>query len=392
MDELGPLFSPLIVYSVKLYRSNKKFSQEYVFIGNLLEKDDLSRLERGLVSSANAKKIFKEFQIEPTAGAIFCPLFLNFYDTWEEIYLKILSETKIDQFYLWSPDRDDILTHEFIYKNKKIVIPASPFVSLDFQEDSEKLMLFKTFTSLKVNSLGKHLVRDKLMPNSRVFNIISSDDLKILYSSDPDQLKRFNFMSNLNLNLHYNIHEALCLDSVLRNFEVNPQVKCSNIHISQCTIHCNYNEDPAYINLETVFQLIPTNHNIFFTKLKIGTRSASKISKNIAKFKDDIPQAQLLEWADPDKHEKGLIYRKIKENKSSKGLVYWSIQNNGFIEVKINWLEKNANQLQALSNKYQIPITKLGKTGGKSLKINDLEISTEELNEAFIETFPKLFG
>ena len=53
---------------------------------------------------------------------------------------------------------------------------------------------------------------------------------------------------------------------------------------------------------------------------------------------------------------------------------------------------KNSDQLQALSNKYQIPITNLGTTGGKSLKLNDLEISIEDLNKAFIETFPKLFG
>ena len=53
---------------------------------------------------------------------------------------------------------------------------------------------------------------------------------------------------------------------------------------------------------------------------------------------------------------------------------------------------KKEDQLQALSNKYQIPITKIGTTGGSSLKINDLEISIEELNKAFTETFPKLFG
>ena len=43
---------------------------------------------------------------------------------------------------------------------------------------------------------------------------------------------------------------------------------------------------------------------------------------------------------------------------------------------------KNVDQLQALSNKYQIPITKLGTTGGSSLKINDLEISIDEINKA----------
>ena len=53
---------------------------------------------------------------------------------------------------------------------------------------------------------------------------------------------------------------------------------------------------------------------------------------------------------------------------------------------------KNSDQLQALSNKHQIAITKLGTTGGNSLNINDLEVSIDELNKAFTETFPKLFG
>jgi phosphoribosylformylglycinamidine synthase subunit PurL len=53
---------------------------------------------------------------------------------------------------------------------------------------------------------------------------------------------------------------------------------------------------------------------------------------------------------------------------------------------------KNISQLQALSNKYNIPIKKLGTTGGNSLKINAIEISITELAKAFTETFPKLFG
>jgi phosphoribosylformylglycinamidine synthase subunit PurL len=53
---------------------------------------------------------------------------------------------------------------------------------------------------------------------------------------------------------------------------------------------------------------------------------------------------------------------------------------------------KNISQLQALSNKYNIPIKKLGTTGGNSLKVNNVEISIPELVKAFTETFPKLFG
>ena len=53
---------------------------------------------------------------------------------------------------------------------------------------------------------------------------------------------------------------------------------------------------------------------------------------------------------------------------------------------------KNADSLQALANKYQIEITKLGTTGGDALKVNETTISITELNKAFTETLPKLFA
>ena len=52
----------------------------------------------------------------------------------------------------------------------------------------------------------------------------------------------------------------------------------------------------------------------------------------------------------------------------------------------------SADALQALSNKYNIEVTKLGTTGGSSLKVNETEISIDELNNAFTETLPKLFA
>jgi phosphoribosylformylglycinamidine synthase len=50
------------------------------------------------------------------------------------------------------------------------------------------------------------------------------------------------------------------------------------------------------------------------------------------------------------------------------------------------------SQLQALSTKYSIAISKLGTTGGDSLTINDCVISLEELRTAHTSTFPRLFG
>ena len=53
---------------------------------------------------------------------------------------------------------------------------------------------------------------------------------------------------------------------------------------------------------------------------------------------------------------------------------------------------KDETALISLCNKYEIPATKLGLTGGNSLKINDAEISLSELQAAYTETLPRLFG
>ena len=50
------------------------------------------------------------------------------------------------------------------------------------------------------------------------------------------------------------------------------------------------------------------------------------------------------------------------------------------------------NSIVALASKYQIPIYKIGTTGGTDLEINQTVISIEELSKAHTETFPKLFG
>ena len=53
---------------------------------------------------------------------------------------------------------------------------------------------------------------------------------------------------------------------------------------------------------------------------------------------------------------------------------------------------KNADVLNALVTKFDIPIFKLGTTGGDSLKVNEMTIPLAELRKAHTETLPKLFG
>ena len=53
--------------------------------------------------------------------------------------------------------------------------------------------------------------------------------------------------------------------------------------------------------------------------------------------------------------------------------------------------EKGA-ALDELASQYSVPITKIGRSGGEQLKINETTISLDELHQAFTETFAKLFG
>ena len=60
--------------------------------------------------------------------------------------------------------------------------------------------------------------------------------------------------------------------------------------------------------------------------------------------------------------------------------------------VLVSIKDSATNEIVKLAGKYQIPIYKIGTTGGTDLEINLAVISIEELSKAHTETFPKLFG
>jgi len=60
--------------------------------------------------------------------------------------------------------------------------------------------------------------------------------------------------------------------------------------------------------------------------------------------------------------------------------------------VLVSIKDTSTNEIVKLASKYQIPIYKIGTTGGTDLEINLSVISIEELSKAHTETFPKLFG
>ena len=60
--------------------------------------------------------------------------------------------------------------------------------------------------------------------------------------------------------------------------------------------------------------------------------------------------------------------------------------------VLVSLKDTATNEIVSLAGKYQIPIYKIGTTGGSDLEINYTVISIDELSKAHTETFPKLFG
>ncbi len=53
---------------------------------------------------------------------------------------------------------------------------------------------------------------------------------------------------------------------------------------------------------------------------------------------------------------------------------------------------ENAHEIAAIAKKYEIALTKIGVTGGRSLLINDAEIALDDLRSAYEDTIPRLFG
>ena len=60
--------------------------------------------------------------------------------------------------------------------------------------------------------------------------------------------------------------------------------------------------------------------------------------------------------------------------------------------VLITLSSEHVPTVTELAHSKNIQMRKLGKTGGNSLKFNDVAISLEELSEAFRSTFQRLFG
>jgi len=337
---------PIVIYTIREYRIDQNVTQEHIFIGNILDSDTIKALNSGRKdpNQKDIRPIFDQFNIQfdrQKSIQKYYPVLLNFNDSWNLFMYKIRDALKIDQFYIWSSEIDRILTHQFIYRNKVLYINPDPFQR---QENLDRI--FTAYGNLVIDNQIDYIVRHLLTPNQSVINLISRKTLDGLATSyintKSDQDLKLIINRFLPIEIHidepfYNLDEINCLNDILRDSNLpvkNPNIFIHHFRIEQCTIHINKNADDPFINLETIFQLIPMENDLIFVKLQKGDRSISKVSKLVNKFKSQVSKDDLAEWANIDERTRGLLYRKLKH---SPGLVIYKIYDNGSIDLQINW-------------------------------------------------------
>lgn len=356
---MEPELSPVIIYTVREYRDDLTLAREHIFIGNILDESTVKNLNQGRKDPTDKqlKPFFEQFKVDYTKGKAiqnYYPILIEFNDTWNQVREKIKSSIKTDDFYFWHDNVDSILTHHFLYKNKVVKINSNPFKANDPKTNQTDInRLFEAYGNLSLVNKTNYLVRSMLKPNQNVLSLVTGKVLtslakKTITSSNSQVfLNRFN-PPNLEYQAIKSIDESSCLINMLRDDSLpsgKNYVKISKIRIEQCNIEINRNDDDSFINLDTIFQLIPLDESLIFTKMRKQDRSVSKVSKKVQKFKSQVSKDLLSEWANIDDHHKGLLYRKLK---NTPGLVIYKIHDNGFIQLEINWTSDSRNQIEEI--------------------------------------------
>lgn len=343
--------SPVVVYTVREFREDQTLIEEHIFVGNLLDETTIKALNTGRKSPSqkDLKGFFTEYEVKYNQQKFiqrYHPVLLEFNDTFNDFNFKIGEALTGQDFYLWSDDLDHPLTHKFLYRDQVLKLNPSPFSR---QENLDRV--FTAYGNLNLINQNNFLIRTFLRPDQNAFNLITGKTLRNLarrylnlsgVRDDSPDLKVITnrYLPNevLPVRPYFSTTEVSCLNQILRDTTLpvnDPKVMIDQVKIEQCTIHINRNDGrQPFINLETVFQLIPMDDKLIFTKLKRGDRSISKVSKKVKSYKSQVTKDDLAEWTNIEEHHRGLMYRKLK---TSPGLVIYRIYENGFIELQINW-------------------------------------------------------
>jgi len=355
---------PGIIYTIREFKldestGDQKLVREHIFVGDFLDSASIKALNSGRKDPTHKdlRGFFANVEYDRSrAVQKYYSSLIEFSDTINDLYFKVREGTKTDRFYLWHPEMKKTLTHQFQYRNKFLKIDSNPF-----KRQSNLDRIFTAYGNVSFIDQTRHLIRQYLTKSQKVINMISEKNLLQIAKQYDDQVETKVIMNRyLPPELgddqfphrpYYQSNEVQCMNSILRDDNLplsligeagvggrgdSKMVELDFTQIEQCTIHVKTKttDVEAFINLETIFQLVPMDQTYIFTKMKRGDRSISKVSRKVQKFKNQVTKELLAEWANIEEHHRGLMYRKLKD---SLGLVIYRIYDNGFIELQINW-------------------------------------------------------
>lgn len=335
------------VFTVQEFNVNQKVVMEHIFVGQLLGEDNIKSLNSGRKdpSHKDVKGFFSEYKVvfdRQKSIQKYYPMLIEANDTINDIYYKIMESTKMESFYVWSPAVKYPISHRFQYSDMEVPLQADPF-----RRDADLDKFFVAYGNLKVVNMSRYLLRGMIVSDDKVLAVISRKNMEQMvsgYEVDSKLIMNRYFPPEMDLGEqpYFDVDDVQCMNSILRDRMLpvgetsSKNVAIDYTQVDQCTIHVKSGYSEAFINLETVFQLMPMDGDYIFVKIKRGDRSISKISKKVQRYKSQVTKDMLTEWANIEDHNRGLMYRKLK---NSPGLVIYRIYDNGFIELQMNWSE-----------------------------------------------------
>lgn len=361
--------TPQVIFTVREFNSENRVIQEHIFLGDLVSPTELKDLNQGRIylDSPKIKSSLKNFRINYNQSQNlqkFYPLLINYNDKIQEIIQKLVLVLKNKEFYFWLDNYSLPTTHQI----QNLEFSPNPF---EYQPNKQ------VPPNPSIKDLSGHLLRSKMdsqnsipiinlitLPNLK--NLIPVEHLSLYYPKSLwDQVPTPNLnqpdLATANLTgTNYDLKESRCLTRLLLDQDLPVQlrddrleqvrVKIDNSRMEQCFIQINPPEEnqPSFLNLESIFRLTTLEGDLIFSKIRKGDRSISKINRNLSVFRDQVSKEELTNWSDIEELNRGLLFKKVKE---SFGLVIIKIHQTGYIELQLNWIsEEKLRILKASSS------------------------------------------
>jgi len=373
------------IYTIRQYETNnlKKPLKEYIFVGDILDNKTLKGLNNNNLRPDDVP-ILKKYGVKTITGItqIYITDFLiNYYDSWSEVYLKILKGTKIGsgigqgrQLYLWVEDYP-LLTHRFFNRETLETVNLPTTTPWKIKTSGKNWMFGDDYFKLNVINQLEYRLNHTLEKNVKVINFITQDKLnQIFYNTNNfDDILKICFPPIL-ADKYPSTGQSLKRENDLelnrlffrKEFDFDKKINLGDLKIKQSKILVNHDLAPRigkikerFINLETIFNLYTLEDSgPIFMKLRKDDTSIAKFSRDLNR-KNEIMievtanRAEFLnseiikKWSNPNNIPKGLLIKKIigdhnkknsKTNEKAGGLVEYLIYDVGLVEINFNFI------------------------------------------------------